>query len=58
MKVRAMVLEAPGKMSLRTFDTPDIGPEEGLLKVQMVGVCGSDPGIYREKQVGHQDPTP
>jgi len=58
MKVKAMVLEAPGKMSLRTFDTPDIGPEDGLLKVQMVGVCGSDPGIYHGKVGRNPQPYP
>ena len=39
-------MEAPKKMSLKEFDIPDIGDDDGLLKVDMVGVCGGDPGIY------------
>ncbi len=58
MKARAMVLEAPRKMSLRTLDIPDIGPEDGLLKVQMVGVCGSDPGMYQGKKSRKPRPFP
>lgn len=45
-KGKAVVLEAPRKLSLKEYDIPEIGPEDGLLKVDMVGVCGGDPGIY------------
>jgi alcohol dehydrogenase len=45
-RVRAAVLEDAFKMVIREFDMPDIGREDGLLKVEMVGVCGSDPGVY------------
>jgi len=58
MKARAMVLEAPEKMSLKTFEVPEIGPEDGLLKVDMVGVCGSDPGIFRGKAGRRPRPYP
>ncbi len=53
-----MVLEAPGKMSMWEFDLPRIGPEDGLLKVEMAGVCGSDPGIYRGKPTRAPRPYP
>ncbi len=36
-------------MVLKEFPLPHIGPEEALLRVDMVGVCGSDVGIYRGK---------
>jgi alcohol dehydrogenase len=48
-KVRAAVLEEPFKMTIREFDMPEIGREDALLKVDMVGVCGSDPGVYNGK---------
>lgn len=31
----AGVLEAPGKMVLKEFPVPDVGPEDGLLKVMI-----------------------
>jgi len=46
---KAMVLESPGRMVLKEFPLPKIGPEDGLLRVEMVGVCGSDVGMYRGK---------
>jgi alcohol dehydrogenase len=46
---KAMVLEGPGRMTLREFPLPEIGPEEGLLRVEMVGVCSSDVGMYKGK---------
>jgi len=55
---RAMVLESPGRMVLREFPVPDIGPEEGLLKVEMVGVCGSDVGTYKGKVTRAVRPYP
>lgn len=53
-----MVLEAPGRMVLKEFPIPKIGPEEGLLKVDMVGVCGSDIGMYRGKATRAPRPYP
>lgn len=43
MEVKAAVLEDIGKMVIRGFDLPPIGLEDGLLKVEMAGVCGTDP---------------
>jgi len=58
MKTMSMVLEAPGKMSLQTFDVPKVGPEDGLLKVEMTGVCGSDVGMYHGKKSRKPRPFP
>jgi alcohol dehydrogenase len=44
-----MVVESPGKMSMWEFAIPEIGNEDGLLKVEMAGVCGSDPGMFKGK---------
>lgn len=53
-----MVLEKPGGMVLKEFPLPAIGPEEGLLKVEMVGVCGSDVGMYKGKATRAPRPYP
>lgn len=57
-KTRSVVVEGPRKMALREFPLPPIGPEEALLKVEMVGVCGSDVGIYLGKQSDPPTPYP
>jgi alcohol dehydrogenase len=57
-KSRAVVLEAPRKMSLKEYNIPDIGDDDGLLKVDMVGVCGGDPGIYAGTKGRAERPYP
>jgi len=48
-KSPAAVLEKPGRISIKEFQIPDIGPEEGLLQVEMVGICSTDIKIYQGK---------
>jgi alcohol dehydrogenase len=55
---RAMVLTGPKKVELRTFDLPEIGEEDGLLEVELAGVCGSDPGIYEGRPTRGPRPFP
>ena len=55
---RAMVLEAPGRMALHSFPRPALGPDEALLRVEMVGVCGTDVGVYRNKSYDATWPYP
>ncbi len=38
----AMVLTAPEQLELREFPIPRIGPNDGLLRVERCGICGSD----------------
>ena len=45
-------------MELRYFDLPEIGDQDGLLEVELVGVCGSDPGIFRGKASRAPRPYP
>ncbi|MDE0462211.1 MAG: alcohol dehydrogenase catalytic domain-containing protein [Caldilineaceae bacterium] len=45
-KVNAAVVVSTREMEIRAFDRPVIGEDDGLLRVEMCGVCGSDPRIY------------
>ena len=40
------VVIASEQMELQEFPIPSIGPEEMLLRVEMVAICGSDPHHY------------
>ncbi len=44
---RAAVQTGPAELELRTLPVPEIGPEDGLLRLEACGVCGSDVEIYR-----------
>ena len=45
--MRALVLQKPGQASIETFKEPVAAPGELLLKVRMVGFCGSDLNSFR-----------
>jgi len=45
-KVNAAVVVTTRQMEIQAFDMPAIGEDDGLLRVEMCGVCGSDPRIY------------
>ncbi len=55
---RAMVLTAPKTMEMQTFPLPSIGDEDGLLELELIGVCGSDPGIYKGVETFGPRPYP
>ena len=46
-QVRAAVQTGPGAFELRTFPRPEVGPDNGLLRIEACGVCGSDVETYR-----------
>lgn len=46
LKCRALVVERPGKMQMREFRVPEVGPREMLLKVELVSICGGEPKKY------------
>ena len=58
METRAMVATGPGELEMRTYPLPDIGQEDGILKVELAGVCGSDPGIFKGKTARAPRPWP
>ena len=39
---RALVLEAPTRLRPRRFDLPEIGDDDGLLRIEACGLCGTD----------------
>jgi threonine dehydrogenase-like Zn-dependent dehydrogenase len=45
--VRAAVQVGPEKIELREFPRPRIGADDGLLRVEANGICGSDVETYR-----------
>jgi threonine dehydrogenase-like Zn-dependent dehydrogenase len=45
--VRAAVQVAPKQMELREFPRPVTGPDDGLLRVEANGICGSDVETFR-----------
>jgi len=45
--VRGAVQTGPMEYEIREFERPQIGPDEGLLRVEACGVCGSDVEQYR-----------
>ena len=57
-KTRAMVLKGPRKLEMEEFDLPEVGEDDGILRLELIGVCGSDPGIYRGKLRGGPRPYP
>ncbi len=53
--VTAAVLEAPERLVLREFERPRPGPDDGLLEVELAGICGTDWKSYHGKL---DDPLP
>ena len=46
---RAAVLEEVERIEVRTLEVPAPGPDEAWLRVEMVGVCGTDYKLYHGK---------
>lgn len=55
--VRAAVQVAPRQIELREFPRPAIGPDDGLLRVEANGICGSDVEAYRGHLAMGRGPT-
>lgn len=45
--MKAVSLTAPGKISIIDVPPPPMGPEDVLVNVHLVGLCGSDLNAYR-----------
>ncbi|HSR26019.1 MAG TPA: alcohol dehydrogenase catalytic domain-containing protein [Candidatus Eisenbacteria bacterium] len=46
-RVRAMVQVGARQLELREFPRPRTGPDDGLLRIEACGICGSDVEQYR-----------
>ena len=44
--MRQQVMTAPGKIIFRDVEVPEPGPEQVLVKMMKIGVCGSDIHVY------------
>jgi len=44
--VRTMVLEAPERLVPRQFELPEVHDDDGLLYVEIAGICHTDVGLY------------
>jgi threonine dehydrogenase-like Zn-dependent dehydrogenase len=56
--VRAAVQTGPRKIEIREFPRPTIGPDDGLLRVEANGICGSDVESYKgHLKMGGGKPT-
>ncbi|WP_129668188.1 zinc-dependent alcohol dehydrogenase [Phytoactinopolyspora endophytica] len=54
--VRAAVQTGPRQIEMREFPRPAVGPDDGLLRVEANGICGSDVEIYRGHMGKARDP--
>ncbi|WP_180230211.1 hypothetical protein [Bacillus sp. AFS073361] len=45
-KVLAAVAVGQKETALHEFDIPDISAEEGILRIEIVGICGTDVSYY------------
>ncbi len=58
-RVRAAVKAANERTEVREFPWPQLGPTEGMLRVEACGVGGAEPEVYRSERwqqiiMGHQ----
>jgi L-iditol 2-dehydrogenase len=50
--MRAAVLQRPGVVTIEERADPEPGPDEVLVRVAAVGICGSDVHYYRHGRIG------
>lgn len=53
MQALVKYANVPGAVEIRDMPSPEIGPDDALLKVRAVGICGSDLEMYHH-QVGFE----
>ncbi len=51
-KMKQAVMEGIGKINMIQADIPSIKPDEVLVKVEYVGICGSDLHYFEHGAIG------
>ena len=57
-RAKAAVLIAPGRIEIEEFPLPPCGEDDGLLRIEATGVCGSDVAVYRGEFSAELFPMP
>lgn len=57
-KRKAAVFYGVDDLKIEEIDVPKMGPDDVLVKVKAVGVCGSDVHFYKEGRIGPYVPKP
>jgi len=50
--LRRIVLSAPRRFEVEQVPVPSCGPGEALVRIGLVGVCGSDMHLFRDGRIG------
>lgn len=50
--MKQIVLSGPRRFDIQTLKYPEPGPGEALVRIGLVGVCGSDMHLYRDGCIG------
>lgn len=45
-RIKAAVLTAPETIRIQEFEVPDIAANDGLLRIEACGMCGTDYELY------------
>lgn len=51
-RMKAAVLHKPLDMRIEEVDSPQIGPHEVLVRIRVVGICGSDVHYFQHGRIG------
>jgi len=47
--MKQAVMTAPGRIELRDVPLPEVAPDQVLVRVKRIGVCGSDIHVFHGK---------
>src|SRR5699024_5169833 len=52
MPIRAAVMPTLGVLEVQDVPAPTLSPQQAIVKIEAVGVCGSDTAYYRVRSAG------